>query len=85
MSDDRKQTWSDTYNMLTKGSKCLSGVRSSSEWNRCLNLPDNASDADRAKCQKFFQNTYQDCMKAYDAYQGSGGSGVKPPPKPPKK
>ena len=84
MADDRRRTWSDTYNVFNKGSKCLYGASKSSEWKRCLNLPDNASDADRAKCQKFFQKTYQDCSKAYDAYQGSGGSGVNPPPKPPK-
>jgi hypothetical protein len=80
-----KRSWSDTYTMITKGYPCMKGAANSAEWQRCANLPDNATEADQAKCFQFFQKTYKDCSAAGKAWAGSGGKDVPPPPPPPAK
>lgn len=82
MADDR--SWSDTFKMYSKGWKCLSGAKDSKAWQACLQLPDDATEKQRADCQRSLQAIYQNCMEAYDAYKGSGNKDLQPPPKPPK-
>lgn len=77
------RTWTDTYTIITKGRSCLDGAKKYPEWIKCMELPDNATDAERVACQRTMQKLYQDCRDTYQAYKGSGGKDVQEPPKPP--